>query len=193
MLNKEKTIPVVNGPYGSYPANTVGGALNTLVRYYDIPLTFVEDVKFGSDNTLHYRGGLVGYWRYFEGISHPLVQFVGEWSDYYGRNRIICVEGTDGKEERRLEAKIFMSHNKSPGIIFTDDLATPQLHQFLNYPMLSQFMNDETYKLKSDSGTFFQGGSADPHGKFFFIEFWQPKGVEAFVKYLNDHYRPVFD
>lgn len=189
MLNKEKTIPEVSGPYGGYPANTVGGVLNTLVRYYEIPLTFVEDVKFGSENSLHYRGEVVGYWKYFEGISHPLVRFVGGWADYYGRNRVICDLDEQGNEVRRLEAKIFLSHHGSPGIIFNADLATPELHKFLVYPMFSQFTNDETYKLKSDAGAFFQGGYADPDGKWFYIEFWQPKGVEAFVDYLNKHYR----
>lgn len=181
----------ISGPFGQYEHGSVGGVLNTLCEIYNVPLTRVEHVKIGHDNrtqrgTVTYNGTVVAEFRWFEGIDHAVMRFTNpDWRCYESHRWVL-----DDADPEILHPRFIVTLNGHNMAAFNIDgkMATPQLHAFLNYPMLSSLTTDETYRLSKECGAFFQGGSHDPKGKWFLIEFWQPKGVKAWMDYLNANY-----
>ena len=50
---------------------------------------------------------------------------------------------------------------------------------------LTNFMTDPFYDLHQKAGAFFQGGSNNPLGGYIFVEFWKPKGAQAWLDAFN--------
>lgn len=60
-----------------------------------------------------------------------------------------------------------------------------ELHREITGVMGNRLMTSDEYRMKKDTGAFFQGGSTG--GDWIFIEFWQPQETHPeFVKYLRD-------
>ena len=164
----------MNNTFGCYDRGTLGHVLNSLVEY-GISVRIVGDIKFGKDthngrNLLHYQGKEFGHYRYIDGIEQPLFYFQDpvylSQTNYYGNHQLVLyVHGS---------ASLVMHKHPSPRIV----------HETIRR-CLTNYMPDEFYKLQQDAGAFFQGGSENPDGDFFYVEFWKPQGAQAWVDGFN--------
>ncbi len=181
----------VYGPFGRYEHGSGGAVFNSLYCTYRVPLTMVENVVLGYDSsrelgTILYKGEVVAYYNWFEGITHAVVRFSHkEWRIYGSQNEWILMDNG----EPMPKFKVTLSGNNLPCFEIEGDHATENLYHFLTHPMLSVWMDHPCYQLSKNAGAFFQGGFGSPKGKWFMIEFWKPSGVQAWMDYLNEHYR----
>lgn len=144
--------------------------IQTLVDHYDLPETIGSDIDFFNGEILNRHNRVIGRYRYFDEV--------GEYYISYG----------DEIQSHRSGFKPCLSNNMLPAFQVYGAKATPRLHAFIKSMMTNQ-MTDPCYKLSRDAGAFFQGGSNDPEAGWFLIEFWNPKGVKAWMEHLNQHYR----
>jgi hypothetical protein len=170
-----------SGPFGKYERGSAGHVMNAL-HECGVPIRIIEDVSFSNGSDLMYNGKEFCKYKYFDGIDQPLFRFQGTT---YGKQRMV-VNPEAGT--RRPQFHLGLSVQDTPGLMIDGPEASVELHEFIRYTCLSNFMNQPGYKLKNDSGAFFQGGSERPDGEFIFIEFWKPKGAQAFVDFINNNY-----
>lgn len=50
---------------------------------------------------------------------------------------------------------------------------------------LTNCMTDSWYQTHKNACAFFQGGSHDPNGNWFYVEFWNFKGAQAYIDKFN--------
>jgi hypothetical protein len=144
--------------------------IRTLSVQYDLRPELLKNLYFQDGKIIEENNEQVGTYRYFE-----------EGDQYFFNYR-------KELQSHQSSFKPFLSHNQLPAFQVYGIQATPKLHAFLS-EMMTNWMDDPRYKLSKDAGAFFQGGSGDPNGEWFLIEFWQPKGVQAWMDYLNTHYK----
>ncbi len=173
----------ISGPFGHYPWGSTGALLNSAIAE-GIPMTTVENFIINGDRTVSMGGRVVGRYRWFQGIDKPLFQwFVEELAPF---NKQLFEVNPDTGEKKPL-FKLSLNCHDMPAFEIHGDDAVPELHRFLN-GMLTNWMDDPRYKIHQAAGAFFQGGSHDPNGHWFMIEFWKSEGAQAFVDYMNEHY-----
>ena len=178
-----KKMNMVDGPFGSYEHGTPGAVLNHLVRGENVPLSIVETLQIG--NKVIMKGNeQVGMFKWFDGISTPCVLWQGEFHKNYSKHKAVNKDGTVVPVFRQS-----LCSQMTPALEISDEFATPALYYFLK-GMLTNWMDDPRYTIHNEAGAFFQGGSGQPNGGWFLIEFWKPEGVEAFIQYVNEHYDP---
>jgi hypothetical protein len=175
----------------SYPRKSLGHILQAL-RDWGIPETIAGSVTVGmfdgdqnKRDRIFYGNQLLAEYKYFEGIEQPLFRWHMH-QESYGAQPLEVQE--DGSLKPKFRLSIGPHGNAS--LIFNGHEATPQLYQFLCGECLVNYTNMPGYKLTQDSGAFFQGGSGRPDGGWFYIEFWEPKGAQAFVDFVNENYKP---
>ena len=66
----------VRGPFGRYPVGSFGEILNTLVRYYKVPLRIAEAVTIG--NTISYQNKIIANYNYAPDSERSTIVFVHE-------------------------------------------------------------------------------------------------------------------
>ena len=179
-----KKMNTVEGPFGSYDHGAPGAVLNHLVRGENVPLSIVETLQIG--NKVIMKGNeQVGMFKWFDGISTPCVLWLVPSAHAYREPKVIIKNGISVPQFRPS-----LCVHGTPALEVNGEWATPALHWFLQ-GMLTNWTDDERYKLHQAAGAFFQGGHSDPNGKWFLMEFWKPEGVEAFIQYINEHYDPT--
>ena len=179
-----KKMNTVEGPFGSYDHGTPGAVLNHLVRGENVPLSVVETLQIGKEVIM--KGNeQVGMFKWFDGISTPCVLWLVPSAHAYREPKVIIKNGISVPQFRPS-----LCVHGTPALEVSGEWATPALHWFLQ-GMLTNWTDDERYKLHQAAGAFFQGGHSDPNGKWFLMEFWKPEGVEAFIQYINEHYDPT--
>lgn len=172
-----------------YPRGTLGHVLDAL-RDWGIPEIIAGTVTFGkysltSSQQLYYGENLFAEYKYFDGIEQPLFRWHMNASSY-GTQRMVRQDDNTLKPAFRLSLGV---HNNA-SLVIEGDEATPELHRFLLGEALTNWMDRPGYKLSKESGAFFQGGSDNPEGKWFYIEFWEPQGAQAFVDFVNENFKP---
>ena len=178
-----KKMNMVKGPFGSYDHGTPGAVLNHLVRGENVPLSVVETLQIGKEVIM--KGNeQVGRFKWFDGISTPCVLWQGEFHKNYSKHKAVNKDGTVVPVFRPS-----LSSQMTPALEVSDEFATPALHWFLQ-EMLTSYITDIRYGVERGAGAFFQGGSGQPNGGWFLIEFWNTHGVERFIEYVNEHYNP---
>jgi hypothetical protein len=170
-----------SGPFGNYERGSAGHVLNAMCKC-GVPIHIVEEVGFSNGPTLMYMGKEFCKYKYFDGIDQPLFRFENE---AYNRQRMVV---NPEARTRHPKFHLGLSIQDTPGLTIFGPEASVGLHEFIRFQCLSNDMRDPGYKLKNDSGAFFQGGSERPEGEFIFIEFWKPKGAQAFVDFINNNY-----
>ena len=179
-----KKMNTVEGPFGSYDHGAPGAVLNHLVRGENVPLSIVETLQIGKEVIM--KGNeQVGMFKWFDGISTPCVLWLVPSAHAYREPKVIIKNGISVPQFRPS-----LCVHGTPALEVNGEWATPALHWFLQ-GMLTNWTDDERYKLHQAAGAFFQGGHSDPNGKWFLMEFWKPEGVEAFIQYINEHYDPT--
>lgn len=78
--------------------------------------------------------------------------------------------------------KLKISRNNSWCVELED--ASAEVHGLLRGIVLNNQMGSEDYRYSRKAGAFLQGGSNLKKG-WIFIEFWDPRGAEDFVRYAN--------
>lgn len=131
---------------------------------------------------IKHQGVIVGAFKWFEGLDVPCFRWQVEKFRKYSFHKKIVVDGVE-----RIKFRPSLSPHDTVGLIVDGELATPELHQFL-MGMLTNWMDDPRYALHREAQAFFQGGSNDPDGGWFYMEFWNPVGVKPFIDYVNEHY-----
>ena len=63
--------------------------------------------------------------------------------------------------------------------------AGKRTHSILRRIVMNNWMDSDDYKISKAAGAFFQGGYDLKEG-WILIEFWNSKGVGAFVEYTNN-------
>lgn len=170
-----------NGPFGVYERGSAGHVMNAMYES-GVPIRIIEEINFSNGSELMLYGKVFGRYKYFDGIDQPLFYFQDE---IYNRQRMVVdPEARTAKPEFRLG----LSVQGTPGLTISGPEASVELHEFIRHNCLTNYMDAPGYKLSHESGAFFQGGSNDPHGEWIFIEFWKPKGAQAFVNYINNNY-----
>lgn len=122
----------------------------------------------------------IGRYQFFVGIEQPLFYF----NDLELMKQ--KVEIIDGVPHPQFRLNTYVHHNAS--LVIYGEHATEHLHTFIRVYALTNLMTSPGYKINQEAGAFFQGGFADPKGQFIYIEFWKPKGAQAFVDYVNKEY-----
>jgi hypothetical protein len=194
-MNTQNTI---SGPFGSYPYNSAGAILNSLC-HEGVPLNKVESVQI-SENTITYGGKEFARYKFFDGIDKPLFYFQ---DTAYGRQTAIWYDD-QGKKVLKPKFKLSLHTHGSVSLVISEfkdkSLFTEDLWYFIKTMMYANLSfvdenstqgektENEMYKLKKDSGAFFQGGSESPKSEYIYIEFWNPKGAQAFVDYINNNF-----
>lgn len=172
----------ISGPFGRYEAGSSGSVLNALYLA-GVQVTVVERLTIG-DGIIKHNGETFAHYRFFDGIKLPLFRF----TTLQHLNEQTLSSDADGTLHPRF--KLVLSNHNTPGLIFSGSVATPELHAFLQRS-LTNMMNDPWYKVHQEAGAFFQGGSDNPNGGWFYIEFWKPSGAQAYVDKLNAEYKPT--
>lgn len=179
-----KKMNTVEGPFGSYDHGAPGAVLNHLVRGENVPLSIVETLQIG--NKVIMKGNeQVGMFKWFDGISTPCVLWQGEFHKNYSEHKAVNKNGISVPQFRPS-----LCVHGTPALEVSGEWATPALHWFLQ-GMFTNYITDIRYGLKHEAGAFFQGGSGQPNGGWFLVEFWKPEGVETFIQYINEHYDPT--
>ena len=178
-----KKMNTVEGPFGSYDHGAPGAVLNHLVRGENVPLSIVETLQIG--NKVIMKGNeQVGMFKWFDGISTPCVLWQGEFHKNYSKHKAVNKDGTVVPVFRPS-----LCSQMTPALEVSDEFATPALYYFLK-GMLTNWMDDPRYTIHKEAGAFFQGGYDRPDDNWFLIEFWNTRGVERFIEYVNEHYNP---
>ena len=173
----------IGGPFGSYDWGTPGALLNSLVRKENVPVNRVEHFRIGAAD-INEGSEQVAFFKWFEGISTPCLHWLVPSAQAYREPKVIIKNGISVPQFRPS-----LCVHGTPALEVNGEWATPALHWFLQ-GMLTNYITDIRYGLKNEAGAFFQGGSGQPNGGWFLIEFWKPKGAEAFIQYVNEHYDP---
>ncbi len=177
-------IDYTTGPFGKYESGTSGHILNALC-HQGVPLHIVESVDLGRE--IRYKDEFFARYKYFEGIEQPLFNFR---DDSYNRQKFVAKQPT--KDDKHLVVPNFhlsLSSHDTPGFVISGDDATPELYGML-MRSLTNYTLDPWYAVHQAAGAFFQGGSHDSHGRWFYIEFWKSAGAQAYIDKLNAEYRP---
>lgn len=168
-----------------YLRQSLGHVLHHL-RAIGIPETIAGSVTVG-DGKINYGKDLFANYKYFDGIEEPLFRF----QNIAYHNHRHCLT-----EDNKLKSNfhISLSIQNTPGLVVTGYDATQDLREFIFDTMLTNSMSAPGYKLKDESGAFFQGGyesQREDHDSlmgYIFIEFWKPEGAKAFVEYMNQNF-----
>lgn len=173
------------GPYGQYTRKSLGHILNALC-HWGIPLNVVESLHSTPDGEIRdNKNQVFARYKYFDGIEQPLFYFtaIHNYNDH-----LYTVEQIDGHDEIQPNFRLQLSSKDTPGLMVDQKiLATPVLHAIFNRT-LTNYMNDPWYEVHKKAGAFFQGGYGSPEGEYFYIEFWQSKGAQAYIDRLNSEY-----
>lgn len=162
-----------SGPFGNYDRHTPGHILNNL-RHFGIPLHIVERVSVGQE-VIKLNSKIFAMYRYFVGIEQPLFHLLNTGNGIYDN---MCDPDTG-------DYVLTLSSHSTPCMILKDAHdATPLTHSVIK-KCLTNVMDDPFYKLTVESGAFFQGGSSEPEGQWFFVEFWKPQGAQAWLDGFN--------
>lgn len=178
----------MQGPFGNYGHNTIGGVLNSLVRYYNVPMHIAESVRVGkgdypNEGAITYGDKKFATFRWFEGIEHAVMRFEPEYVVYGQHSAVVNEDGTHS-----FRPKLTLSFNSMVQMNIHGWMASEELHDFIHNTMMTNHMDHPCYQLGKDAGHFFQGGSNDPKGQWIMIEFWRPAGVPAWIKYLEENF-----
>jgi len=163
-----------------------------------VPLNIVERLTIMCDGTLKDGEETFACYKYFDGIDKPLFFFN---SVNYGHQNAVW-HTVDGKEVLRPQLKLSLYlHNNASLVLYKPrdrSVFTEDLYDFIKRFMNANIshvtesssewtkQNHQMYKIREDAGAFFQGGSDSFHNGFLYIEFWKPKGAQAFVDYVNN-------
>ena len=174
------------GPFGSYERESVGHILNALY-HWGVPLNTVEQVQVSGDGEIKLNETLFARYKYFDGIEQPLFFFR---DTVFNKQRFLTSKTKETEESVLIpDFRLLLSSHGTPGFIIDGQDATPELGYFLRRT-LTNLTTDHWYKIHQEAEAFFQGGSNDFKGQWFYIEFWKPKGAQAYIDKLNEEYRP---
>ena len=170
------------GPFGNYERPSTGHVLNAL-SHLGVPMHIAESVQFDKDGGMKLNGKPFCKYKYFDGIDQPLFLFFGF---NYSQQKMVVQQDSSLHPAFQLS----LSSHDTAGLIFDGQEATPELHEFLTSIMSCCDSRDHRYNLRQACGAFFQGGHDRPDGGYFYIEFWNSIGAQAFVDYVNENYKP---
>lgn len=174
----------MKGPFGDCPRMSVGDVLNALCRIEQVPLSTVERFVVSGDTiSIGEQKPAAGHYKYFDGIEQPLFMWTGE--RHYAKHHFQMNDNGEIIPMFRLS----LGPHGNPAFIINGPDATSELHQAL-HRMLTNIITAEEYQIHKNAGAFFQGGSDNPGGQHFYMEFWRPEGAQAFIDHLNKMYRP---
>lgn len=77
----------------------------------------------------------------------------------------------------------------SVGMQWRDEMAPPELHNFLMCELFTIWMDRPGYKIRKDSHPFFQGGSHGADEGWFYVEFLGRRDVYKTVAWINENFR----
>jgi hypothetical protein len=178
-----------SGPFGTAQRGTISHILNAL-NHFGVPLGVSQGVRVGQEDiTLNDR--IIAKYKYFEGISQPLF-FV--YDTHYMRHPIIVNPETGttrtvfrlSMTEREVEYGNELTR-LIPNLIMHESDVTPEFREFIKqiWSKVGE-LDDVRHTLSTDSGAIFNGIVLDcGHIN---IEFWNSKGAQAFVDYVNNNY-----
>lgn len=164
-----------------YPRTSIGHVLHYL-REWGVPETTAGRVTVGNGK-ISDGNKLFALYRYFDGIEQPLFMFM----DTAFKNQIVEIQA-DGSLKAKF--RLCLGAHMSPSLVVEGHQATRELYEFLQRKCFTQYIDEPGYQLTQRSGAFFQGGSHDADGKWFYVEFWRPEGAQAFVDFVNENYKP---
>ena len=174
-------------PFGDYESGTTGHVLNCLA-HAGIPMHIADSVGIGSW-LVTYQGKIFARFRSFEGIEEVLFLF----SDpIYNQQH-----ATDFLGDLVPKFRLQLNTNDYPALILTGQLVTYELVKFIE-EMISHTKPvgyDVLYAInmacspeilvKPDPREY----GADQSTPYFEIQFGLPHGAQAFVDYINTHFR----
>lgn len=189
----------ISGPFGSYPANSAGGILNSLCNE-GVPLNTVERLTLNGDGTIKDGNKEFARYKFFEGVDKPLFYFQDET---FARHGAIWHD-VNGEKVLRPKLSLGLYHHGNASLVLWNkrdgSLFTEELYDFIKTFVaanVSHVKDDspdwmkqshQMYKIRQDAGAFFQGGSSGFNEGFVYIEFWKPEGAQAFVDYINNNF-----
>lgn len=161
--------------------------IDAMVQREGIPADKVHDMEVTPMNIrMEVRQGngvesvCLADYRYFDGIDYPLFLWKHPSVAEYIGQRILTQPNGFLKADFRLN----YTHHNTLGFIISGENASPLIHTAI-MRMLTNWTNDPRYDLTKDAGAFFQGGSNDRNGKWFYVEFWKPEGAQAWMDQFN--------
>ena len=122
----------------------------------------------------------VATYRFFDGIDHPLFLWTHPSMARYVEQRVLTQPDGLLKADFRLN----YTHHNSPGFIIGGEHAAVTIYTAIQR-MLTNWTSDPRYELTKNAGAFFQGGSDNRNGSWFYVEFWRPEGAQAWLDQLN--------
>jgi hypothetical protein len=171
------------GPFGHYPDACTGKLLNLMCKYERIPLSKVENVLIGDRIITNTKGEAIGEYKWFDN-DMAYFRWFGEFECYSKQHM-----GGNAKGERVPMFRIQLSNAGHAGFIIDGKEATADLNKFVGV-MLTNSMTLPAYWIHKEAGAFFQSGSDNIDGENIYVEFWKPKGAQAWVDHLNEHFKP---
>lgn len=180
-----KTIDYSTGPFGRYERESPGHVLNTLC-HMGIPVSTVERC-IAATGVVALDGAHYGTYKYLDGIEQPLFRFA-DTDMYPGLVIKLDLQKVSSTPEFRLSLSI---HNTA-GIIVSGQNATKYVHLAI-MRSLTNIMAMPSYEIHKDAGAFFQGGSNDPDGGWFYVELWKAAGAQAYADHLSNLYKEIIE
>ena len=172
-----------NGPFGHYDRGAPGHVLNTLVRYYMVPLHVVERLRIGADGNIDSGfDEIFCQYKYFDGIETPLISFT---SDKKVNQKCIHDEENGVLVPRFI---LHLSDDDLPCLIVEGSLATLEMFSFLCSLGEYEHLAGEQRELNIDAGVVLKSGFIQSTDDRYVVEFTKPEGVCAWLDYLNDHF-----
>ena len=148
---------------------------------------FVHETMFNPFSNAH-EEIVIARWMYFPGMKYPVFQWLSPASEYAEQ-----YIGIDDFGKFKPMFRPVLTPNNMPGFTIKGKQATVELYNFLSDLLTCRRMDDPRYQVSKGAGAFFQGGFNDPNGEWFLIEFWNSKGADAWIDYVNQHYQPSHD
>lgn len=180
---KNNDLLILDGPFGYYKHGTMGGLLNSLVRYYNIPLTRVESVQVGG-NYLKYREKEVGIYIWFDGLLQPMIRFHGEFECYNDINQIT----TYSNEVNKVNFKLQLTPTAIPGLMIKPSIDTEDLRDYIENVMFTTHPETIEHRLTKEAGAIYKGYISERGSKYILIEFMDPAHATAWVEHLNENF-----
>ena len=160
------------GPFGNCGKHTPGHVLNALC-HFGIPVNRVEHLCLGN-NTLTDNGEIYAHVQYFPELEQPLFRFTDA--------HMSATQNDNGYQ-------LTLSPNDLACFSISGPWTT-QLHFRAIVALLGdKDVRSERYKVTVGAGAFFQAGSGDPNNQHFMVEFWNPKGAQAWTDLFNVEYK----
>lgn len=176
MNNTLYTTDFNKGPFGNYEGRSVGKVINAL-HHFGLPMRICDSVTVSKEGLYLYGEPFATHQWFDDVYTQPDVPLF-----HFHDRTYASVQGYFGYQPT-------LSDKGTLGLEFYKTAARPPVYDSICALLNNKDMRSDEYKATQAAGAFFQSGSDNRNGEYFFVEFWKQKGAVAWCELFTKNYR----